>query len=313
MAGNTVVLKHAGNVTGCSLAIDRLFQETPGGEGLLRCLVISGERAGRLIGDPRIAAASLTGSTDAGRAIGGAAGAALKPSVLELGGSDPFVVLDLEHEEQVVENAVRSRFQNSGQSCIAAKRFIVLESVYDRFVEAFVARAARLLPGDPLDPATTLAPLARRDLRDEVARQVEGSRRAGATVALGGNVVPERGWFYPATVLLDLEPAAPAYRQEVFGPVAAIFRAADDDAAIARANDSPFGLGGSVWSGDVDRATVVARAMDCGAVYVNRMMASDPRLPFGGVKQSGYGRELSHLGIREFVNEKTVSIEDPAS
>jgi acyl-CoA reductase-like NAD-dependent aldehyde dehydrogenase len=308
MAGNTVVLKHAGNVTGCSLAIERIFRDTPGAEGILRSIVLAGERAGELIDDPRVAAVSLTGSTGAGRAIGAAAGGALKPSVLELGGSDPFVVLDLEHEETVIENAVRSRYQNCGQSCIAAKRFIVVREVYDRFVEAFVERAHALLPGDPLDPATTLAPLARRDLRDEVAQQVEDSRRAGATVALGGEVPARRGWFYPATVLLQVRPAAPAYSEELFGPVATIFRVEDERAAVELANDSPFGLGGSVWSGDRERALSVARAIDSGAVYVNRMMASDPRLPFGGIKHSGYGRELSHLGIREFVNEKTISV-----
>jgi succinate-semialdehyde dehydrogenase/glutarate-semialdehyde dehydrogenase len=309
MAGNTVVLKHAGNVTGCSLAIERLFEETPGAAGLLRSLVVSGERASGLIADPRIAAVSLTGSSAAGRAVGGAAGAALKPSVLELGGSDPFVVLDLDHEDSVLDNAVRSRYQNSGQSCIAAKRFLVHRRVYDRFVEGFVRRAAAKRPGDPLDPGTSLAPLARRDLRDEVAQQVDASRRGGATVALGGETSPGRGWFYPATVLLDARPGTPARDEEVFGPVATILRVASDDEAIALANESPFGLGGSVWSGNVERALAVARAIDSGAVYVNRMMASDPRLPFGGVKQSGYGRELSHLGIREFVNEKTIAIE----
>ncbi|HUP22032.1 MAG TPA: NAD-dependent succinate-semialdehyde dehydrogenase [Thermoanaerobaculia bacterium] len=308
MAGNTVVLKHAGNVTGCSLAIERTFRDIPGAEGILRSIVLDGERAGRLIDDRRVAAVSLTGSTGAGRAIGAAAGGALKPSVLELGGSDPFVVLDLEHEGDVIENAVRSRYQNCGQSCIAAKRFIVLREVYDRFVGSFVARASELAPGDPLDPATTLAPLARRDLRDEVGQQVEGSRRAGATVALGGEVPARTGWFYPATVLLHVQPGAPAYSEEVFGPVATIFRVEDDREAVELANDSPFGLGGSVWCGDAERALAVARAIDSGAVYVNRMMASDPRLPFGGIKHSGYGRELSHLGIREFVNEKTISV-----
>jgi succinate-semialdehyde dehydrogenase/glutarate-semialdehyde dehydrogenase len=309
MAGNAIVLKHASNVTGCSLAIERLFRDTDGAADVFRSIVVGGKRASRLIADPRIAAASLTGSTGAGRSIGGAAGSELKPSVLELGGSDPFVVLDLEHEDAVLDNAVRSRYQNCGQSCIAAKRFIVLEEVYDRFVAGFVERASRLRPGNPLDAATTLAPLAREDLRRDVADQVERSRRAGATVALGGEIPAGTGWFYPASVLLDVTPQAPAYRDEVFGPVASIFRVADDDAAVALANDSQFGLGGSVWSGDVERAVAAARRIESGAVYVNRMMASDPRLPFGGVKHSGYGRELSHLGIREFVNEKTISIE----
>ena len=308
MAGNTVVLKHAGNVSGCALAIEQLFSGLDGAEQIFRTLLVSGSHASELIGDERIAATSLTGSDRAGSSVGAAAGEHLKPSVLELGGSDPFVVLDLDDEAKVLDTAVQARYMNSGQSCIAAKRFIVLDSVYDRFLEGFVSRASQRAMGDPTDEETGLAPMARDDLRDEVHEQVENARKRGARVVIGGDIPSRKGYFYPATVLADVPEDARAYREEVFGPVALVFRVPDEEAAVVLANDSPFGLGGSVWSCDVGRALAVARAIESGAVYVNRQMASDPRLPFGGIKRSGYGRELSHLGIREFVNEKTISV-----
>jgi succinate-semialdehyde dehydrogenase / glutarate-semialdehyde dehydrogenase len=272
-------------------------------------LMIESRRVARVIADPRVHAVTLTGSTPAGRAVAGQAGAALKKTVLELGGSDPFIVLPDADLERTVAQAVASRFQNAGQSCIAAKRFIVHEAVAARFTEAFAAAVAKLEPGDPLVERTTLAPLARGDLRDELDEQVRDATARGARVLAGGRAAQRSGYYYEATVLDQLTPQMRVWTEELFGPVACVFPVRDDDAAIALANASVFGLGGSVWTQDLSRGERVARALQCGSAFVNAMVKSDPRVPFGGVKESGYGRELSSQGLREFVNVKTVWIQ----
>ncbi len=308
MAGNTVVLKHASNVSKCALAMHQLFAEAADEKSLFETVLVSGKRASALLNDSRIQAASVTGSEVAGMSVASAAGDNLKPTVLELGGSDPFIVLDLEHKDSVLDNAIKSRFQNAGQSCIAAKRFIVLDNIYDEFVESFVDRCESLKLGDPNKQGTDLAPMARADLRDELHDLVSQATAHGATLLCGGEPAPGDGFYYPATVVTDIQENMALYREEAFGPVASVYRVANCEAAIQLANDSRFGLGGSVWGADLEVATDVARKVESGAVYVNRMMASDPRLPFGGIKYSGYGRELSKLGIREFVNAKTISV-----
>lgn len=307
MAGNAVVLKHASNVTGCALAIEELFREVDAPVGLFTTLIISGSRASELLADPRIAAASVTGSEKAGGSVASAAGLHIKPTVLELGGSDPFIVLDMDDADNIIANAVNSRFQNCGQSCIAAKRFIVSDSIFESFMDAFVSKVQRLAIGMPNDPATGLVPMARGDLRDELHEQVVDAREKGASIITGGEIPTGSGYFYPPTVITDLTPNCRLYAEEAFGPVAGVFRVRDAQEAVAMANASPFGLGGSVWCSDIERGIDVARQVESGAVYVNRMMASDPRLPFGGIKLSGYGRELSTMGIHEFVNRKTIS------
>jgi len=308
MAGNAALLKHASNVSRCALEIERTFREAGAPDGLFRALLIPGARAEELIADPRIAAVTLTGSAPAGSAVAAAAGRAIKRTVLELGGSDYFIVLEDANLDAAAETAVRSRFQNAGQSCIAAKRFIVVEAAAGDFEARLVAAAAALRVGDPLARATQLGPLARADLRDTLDRQVQASLAQGARPALPGGVLDRAGFFYAPTVLADVTPEMPVFREETFGPVAPIIRARDAEHAVALANDSDFGLGGNLWTRDLDRARALARRLDSGNVFVNGMTASDPRLPFGGVKRSGYGRELSSFGIREFTNVQTVWI-----
>ncbi|HEX8032989.1 MAG TPA: NAD-dependent succinate-semialdehyde dehydrogenase [Ktedonobacterales bacterium] len=308
MAGNTAVLKHASNVSRCALAIERIFRESDFPEGSLRTVLIPGSEVDRLIADPRIAAVTLTGSEPAGVSVATASGHALKKTVLELGGSDAFIVLDDADLDGAAQMAARARFQNSGQSCIAAKRFIVVEAVADAFEQKFVEAASAIRMGDPLDHATQMGPMARADLRDALDRQVRESIAQGAQVALGGKPMDGPGAFYPPTILTHVTPQMPAFREETFGPVAAVIRARDTEHAIALANDSIFGLGGNLWTQDVARGRQLARRLESGAVFINGMTASDPRLPFGGVKHSGYGRELSSFGIREFVNVQTVWI-----
>jgi succinate-semialdehyde dehydrogenase / glutarate-semialdehyde dehydrogenase len=305
-AGNTVLLKHASNVPQCALAIERVFEEAGFPEGVFRTLLIDSEMVGRLIADDRVHAISLTGSDKAGRAVAARAGEHLKKSVLELGGSDPFIVLEDADLELAAEQAARSRFQNAGQSCIAAKRFLIMESVHGDFVELFKAAAESLVPGDPMDGNTSLAPMARSDLRDELHEQVQDALGQGAVAVTGGRKLDRSGYFYAASVLSGVAPGMRAWTEEVFGPVALVIPAAHEDAAIEIANASRFGLGGSVWTQDAARGERVARRLECGAAFVNEMVKSDPRLPFGGVKDSGFGRELSRHGIREFVNAKTV-------
>jgi succinate-semialdehyde dehydrogenase/glutarate-semialdehyde dehydrogenase len=309
MAGNGALLKHAPNVPQCALAIEQLLAAAGAPPGLFRTLLVGeasvGEATGRLLADPRLRAVTLTGSERAGAAVGAAAGRALKKCVLELGGSDPFIVLadaDLPH---VAEQAARARFANAGQSCIAAKRFIVEQPVAEEFEQRLVDATAALPVGDPLDPATRVGPLARADLRDTLERQVEASRALGARVLLGGRRLDGGGWFFAPTVLAGVTRDMAVFQQETFGPVAAVIRAEDAEAAVELANDTPYGLGASVWTRDLDRAQRLGRRIESGSLFVNATVASDPRLPFGGVKRSGHGRELAAAGIREFSNVRT--------
>ena len=308
VAGNTLVLKHAENVPACAEALGRLFAKAGVPPGVFESLHVSRDRVPALIADPRIHAVTLTGSPGAGRAVARAAGAALKKTVLELGGSDAFIVLEDADLDAAARVATDARLVNSGQSCIAAKRFIVVRTVADAFVERFVATMAARRVGDPRARVTEVGPLARRDLRDALHRQVEASVVRGARRVLGGTVPEGPGAFYPPTVLVDVAPGMPAFDEETFGPAAAVVRAADEAEAVRLANASPYGLGGAVWSRDRARAERVAAAMDAGFVSVNGQVHSDPRLPFGGVKESGYGRELAEYGLREFVNVKTVVV-----
>jgi succinate-semialdehyde dehydrogenase/glutarate-semialdehyde dehydrogenase len=307
-AGNTILLKHAPSTPGCAAQIERLLHDAGLPAGVVQNLYASHEQAERIIGDPRIRGVTLTGSTRAGRQVAAAAGRGLKPMVMELGGSDAFVVLDDADLEQAIQIAVRSRTLNNGQSCIAAKRFIVHDAVYDAFREGFVRAMDGLTLGDPRDEATLLGPLARADLRDTLAEQVERSVSAGARLLCGGTRRPGRGFFYPATVLEEPPDQSPAASEELFGPVAALFRAADDEAAVARANATVYGLGCSLWTANRLRAEALVPRLDAGSVFVNGLVKSDPRLPFGGIKQSGFGRELGREGMLEFVNVKTVWI-----
>lgn len=306
LAGNAVLLKHASNVPGCAAHLERVFAEAGFPEGVFQNLPVESDAVAGIIADPRVQGVSLTGSEGAGRAVGAAAGKALKSSVLELGGSDAFVVLADADLDYTVEQAVRGRFQNNGETCIAAKRFIVEGSVADAFVERFRKAIEALVIGDPMMEQTNIGPLARDDLRDELHDQVRRSMDAGATCVIGGQPLDRAGAFYPPTLLDHVEPGMAAFDEETFGPVAAVTRARDADQAIALANRSRFGLGGSVWTGDPVRGETLARRLECGCAFVNGIVKSDPRLPFGGVKDSGYGRELSELGIREFVNAKTI-------
>jgi succinate-semialdehyde dehydrogenase/glutarate-semialdehyde dehydrogenase len=309
MAGNAGVLKHASNVCGCALAIEDIFRAAGFPPDIFRTLLVGSRRVDALLAHPRIVAATLTGSTPAGKAVARRAGELLKKTVLELGGSDPYVVLEDADVEAAAAACVASRLINAGQSCIAAKRFIVVDAVRARFEELFVAgmRAAKM--GDPLQEDVTVGPQARRDLRDELHEQVERTVAAGARCVLGGTVPPGPGAFYPPTVLLDVRPGMAAFDEELFGPVGAIVPARDEVEAIALANRSVFGLGAAVFTRDAARGErLAARELEAGCCFVNAAVKSDPRLPFGGIKTSGYGRELAAFGIREFVNIKTVYV-----
>lgn len=305
-AGNVGLLKHASNVPQCALAIEQLFMEAGAPGGVFQTLLIGSGAVAGLLADDRVAAATLTGSEKAGRSVASHAGEHIKKTVLELGGSDAFIVMPSADLDAAVRTAVTARTINNGQSCIAAKRFIVAEPVADAFIERFVERMRSLVVGDPMDPKTNIGPLATQAIRDDLDDQVQRSVAAGARVLLGGRSRPGRGFFYEPTVLTDLVAASPAMCEETFGPVAAIARARDVDDAIAIANDSRFGLGAAAWTRDSAEMERFARELDAGSVFINGMVASDPRFPFGGVKKSGYGRELSEFGIREFVNIKTV-------
>ncbi len=306
MAGNAMILKHAEATSRCSLELDRVLQKAGAPSGVFRSLILPAERVAALIADRRIAAVTLTGSERAGVSVAKAAGAALKKCVLELGGSDPFVVLADADVASAARVAVRARFQNNGQSCIAAKRFIVVAEVADAFIAGFCEEAKKLRAGDPLLATTTLGPMARRDLRDGLAKQVDAAIVAGGK-AQRFTDVPQKGFFYPATLVVGGE-GSPIFSEETFGPVAALHIAKDESAAIAFANQTQYGLGASLWTGDQAKAERLARDIDAGSVFVNAMVASDPRVPFGGVKLSGYGRELAAFGMREFVNVKTLWI-----
>jgi len=309
MAGNGMVLKHASNVPGCALAVEKIFLEAGFPKGLFRTLMIGSKAVDAVIEHPLVRGVTLTGSTAAGRAVAAKAGQMLKKTVLELGGSDAYVVLDDADIDQAAQISTKGRLVNSGQSCIAAKRFIVTGKMKSRFEAAFVERMAAVRMGNPLDETVALGPQARHDLRDELHRQVEASVAKGARCLLGGAIPNNKGAFYPPTVLTDVKPGMPAYDEELFGPVAAIIPVADEEAAIATANDSVFGLGGALIARDLARAeTLALERIESGTVFVNDAVRSDPRLPFGGIKDSGFGRELSHFGIREFVNIKTIFI-----
>jgi succinate-semialdehyde dehydrogenase/glutarate-semialdehyde dehydrogenase len=310
VAGNVGLLKHASNVPQCALALEELFRRADAPEGVFQSLLIGSEPVAALIADDRVAAVTVTGSETAGRAIAAAAGGHLKKTVLELGGSDPFVVLPSADLDRAVATAVKARMVNTGQSCIAAKRFIVADAVYDRFATAFTAAIGALVVGDPLEPRTQIGPLATAAIRDGVADQVARSVAAGARVLTGGRVLDGRGYYYAPTVLGDVPSTAAAAREEVFGPVAALFRVAGLDEAIALANSTPFGLGAAAFTREPHEAERLARELEAGSVFINGMVASDVRFPFGGIKRSGYGRELSVHGMREFVNVKTVRMTD---
>jgi succinate-semialdehyde dehydrogenase / glutarate-semialdehyde dehydrogenase len=308
MAGNVALLKHASNVPQCAMAIEDVFTAAGFAPGVFQTLLIPSARVNALLDDDRVAAASVTGSEAAGGAVASRAGSRIKPTVLELGGSDPFIVMPSANIDEAARTAVTARNVNNGQSCIAAKRFIVHAAVYDDFARRFVEGMRGLRVGDPLDPATQLGPLASVAQRDILDAQVRKSVRLGARVLTGGHAVEGPGAYYAPTVLADVLRESPAYRDELFGPVAALFRVPDADAAIRLANDTTFGLGASVWTNDAAERERFVDEIESGMVFVNAIVASDPRLPFGGIKRSGYGRELAAYGLRAFVNVKTVSI-----
>jgi succinate-semialdehyde dehydrogenase / glutarate-semialdehyde dehydrogenase len=307
MAGNVAVLKHASNVPGCADVIADALHGAGVPAGVFGVLHIDNDQAAEVIRDPRVAAVTLTGSERAGRSVAGNAGQQLKKCVMELGGSDAFVVLEDADLDKTVAGAIASRFGNAGQTCIAAKRFIVVEAIADRFVQRFSEAAAKLRLGDPQDDATTLAPMARQDLRDELHRQVQASIARGAKALLGCEPDASHAG-YPASILDGVKPGMPAYEEELFGPVASILRVRDEAEAVRVANDTTFGLGGSVWTGNADRGDRVARQLQVGAAFVNAIVRSDVRLPFGGTKRSGFGRELAEHGIHEFMNIKSVYV-----
>ncbi len=309
MAGNAVVLKPAPNTALCGLAVERAFRDAGTELPLLRVLLVEVEQIEALIRDPRIAGVTLTGSTRAGRAVARIAGDALKKCVLELGGSDPVIVLNDADLDLVIPESIQGRYQNSGQSCIAAKRFIVDRSLYDEFVERFVEASRQQVMGDPMDESTTIGPLARADLRENLHRQVQESIEMGAKCLLGGTLPEGKGYFYPPTVLVNITPSMPVWCEETFGPVAPILPVSSRYEAVQYANESLYGLGATVYTRNIRLGEEIARdRLEAGNCFVNHHVFSDPRLPFGGVKESGYGRELGLFGIREFVNVKTVWI-----
>ncbi|MGH7366613.1 MAG: NAD-dependent succinate-semialdehyde dehydrogenase [Candidatus Rokuibacteriota bacterium] len=308
MAGNAAVLKHASNVPRCALQIEEIFRRAGFPEGLFRSLLTGPEGVTEMIADPRVVAVTLTGSERAGMAVAQQAGHALKKTVLELGGSDPFIVLGDADVDAAARAAAEARLINSGQSCIAAKRFIVVEPIADRFLERLRSELAARRVGDPTARETQVGPQARVDLRDQLHEQVAESIKRGARVVLGAEIPAGKGAFYPPTLLVSVDKGMPAFDEETFGPVAAVVTAKDETDAIRLANDSPYGLGAALWTRDRDRAERLAARIEAGAVFVNEIVKSDPRLPFGGIKRSGYGRELSEYGIREFVNIKSVWI-----
>jgi succinate-semialdehyde dehydrogenase/glutarate-semialdehyde dehydrogenase len=308
MAGNVGLLKHASNVSQCALAIEEIFCRAGFDDGVFQTLLIEPDQVEKVIVDPRVKAVTLTGSEKAGSAVASTAAREIKKSVLELGGSDAFIVMPSADFESALSTAVKARIINTGQSCIAAKRFMIADQIYDKFLNQFVARMRALKVGDPMDPATEIGPLATEQILQGVHDQVQRSMAAGAKLLTGGNRIHGPGFFYEPTVLVDVPKESPAYREEVFGPVAAIFRVRDAHDAIELANDTTFGLGSSAWTNDREEQKLFASELDVGMVFINAMVASDPRLPFGGVKRSGFGRELGASGIREFTNTKTIWI-----
>jgi succinate-semialdehyde dehydrogenase/glutarate-semialdehyde dehydrogenase len=305
-AGNVTLLKHSPNTPRCARRIEQLVLQAGLPEGVVRNLFLTDDQAATAIADPRVRGVTFTGSTAGGKQVAAVAGAHMKPIVLELGGSDPFIVFDDADLDRALETAVTSRCLNNGQSCIAAKRFLVQGSVFDDFRDGLVERMRSLVMGDPSEPGVQLGPLARRDLRDRLAEQVTRSIAAGAQALCGGTVPDRDGFYYPATVLVDAPPGSPAATEELFGPVATLFSFETEDDAVAGANATGYGLGAGIWTADRNRAERMIRDIESGAVFVNGLVKSDPRLPFGGVKDSGHGRELGREGMLEFVNRKTV-------
>ena len=308
LAGNVGLLKHASNVPQCALAIEQILCRAGFHDGVFQTLLIEPDQVEKVIVDPRVKAVTLTGSEKAGSAVASTAAREIKKSVLELGGSDAFIVMPSADFESALSTAVKARIINTGQSCIAAKRFIIADQIYDQFLSQFVARMRSLKLGDPMDETTEIGPLATEQILDGVHDQVQKTIAAGAKLLTGGNRIHGTGFFYEPTVLIDVPKGSPAYREEVFGPVAAIFRVRDAHSAIELANDTAFGLGSSAWTNDREERELFVSELDAGMVFINAMVASDPRLPFGGVKHSGFGRELGAAGIREFTNPKTIWI-----
>jgi succinate-semialdehyde dehydrogenase/glutarate-semialdehyde dehydrogenase len=308
MAGNVVLLKHASNVPQCALLIEDVFKKAGFEEGVFQTLLIGSGKVNSIIDNPGIRAMTITGSTEAGRNVAQRAGLNIKKSVLELGGSDPFIILKDADINSAAEIAAKARMINCGQSCIAAKRFIIEEDIYDQFIFKFQENLHKLKFGDPLDESSDYASMANVELREILAGQVKKSLEYGANILWRDNKTPDKGTFYNPTIINDITPGMPAHEEELFGPVASVFKVKDVREAIEKANDSGFGLGASIWSQDIKRAQNIARNVESGVIYINGMVASRPEIPFGGVKKSGYGRELSYLGIREFVNQKTVFI-----
>jgi succinate-semialdehyde dehydrogenase / glutarate-semialdehyde dehydrogenase len=310
MAGNVGVLKHASNVPQCALAIEDVLRRAGFADGIFQTLLIGSDLVEGIVADKRLAAVTLTGSEGAGRSVAGAAGRNLKKSVMELGGSDPFVVMPSADLEQAVSTAVTARMINNGQSCIAAKRFIIHEKIYDEFLKRFVAAVSAIRVGDPMDEKTQLGPLATGAIRDGLDNQVKASVAAGARLLTGGKKLEGEGYFYAPTVLTEIPPSAPAAQEELFGPVASVFKAKDLADAIRIANGTSFGLGASAWTRDAAERDAFVAEIESGLLFINGMVVSDPHLPFGGVKNSGFGRELGEFGIREFVNIKSVRVLD---
>jgi len=309
MAGNAVLLKHAPNVPGCALAIEEVFRDAGFEDDEMQTLLVDEEAVADVLADRRVRAATLTGSVGAGQAVAQQAAAQVKPTVLELGGSDPFIVCEDADLEAAADVGCTARMQNNGQSCIAAKRFIVEAPVADAFTERLIDQVEALEIGDPTDPDTDIGPMAREDLRDEVHDQVERAIADGALAVTGGHTLEREGFYYAPTILTDVQPGSVAFEEEIFGPVASVVVAEDAEHALELANDTRFGLGGSIFTEDREKGERMARGLEAGCAFVNEMTKSDPRLPFGGIKDSGYGRELSRHGIREFVNVKTVWVE----
>ena len=308
MAGNVVMVKHSASVPQCAVAFEQLWIDAGAPEGAYTNLRISHQQSNAVIDDRRVKGVALTGSTEAGKSVAARAGQNLKKATMELGGSDAFIVLDDADIDKTVKWAVQARMANTGQSCVAGKRFIIVEKVADEFIAKFTAALATLAPGDPMDKATTLGPLSSEGALVKLLEQVDGAIASGATVALGGKRIAMAGAFMQPTILINVGPKNPAFREEFFGPVAMVFRVQDEDAAVALANDSDFGLGGSVFTRDVSRGKRVASRVETGMMFINQPTGSSPELPFGGVKDSGFGRELGGQGIQEFVNKKLVRV-----
>lgn len=306
MAGNVALLKHASNVPMCSIEIENVFTEAGFPKNVFTNLLTESSQVKAILENPKVKAATLTGSEYAGSMVAQTCGKQLKKTVLELGGSDPFIVLEDADLSVAVKTAVVARIINNGQSCIAAKRFIVVENVYDKFSEMFIEEMKKLKVGDPMNFETDLGPIAREDLLYELEHQVKKSVESGAKILIGGKRILRDGFYFEPTIISDVNPQMPAYHEEIFGPVATLIKAKDENDAIRIANDSEFGLGASIWSSNIQKAKLLATQIESGSVFINGMVKSDPRLPFGGIKKSGYGRELSHYGIKEFVNIKTV-------